>query len=181
MDSFKNKLQFSLGFSFIVKTWMDLDHNLVTALAVEKKMMFSILAIIVMVACFNISGSLIMMVMEKTKDIGILKAIGANSKGVSLVFLQVGAIVGGMGILLGTLLGLSIAKNINYLSDLLEKVTGVAVFPNDIYYFSAIPVKINLSDIGVVMTLSFLLAIVAGVYPAIKASRMDPVEAIRYE
>ena len=122
-----------------------------------------------------------MMVMEKTRDIGILKAIGANSRGVSLVFLQVGAFVGGIGILFGTLLGLGIAKNINYLSDLIEKATGVAVFPNDIYYFSKIPVKINFSDIGIVIALSFILAIVSGVYPAIKASRMDPVEAIRYE
>lgn len=181
LDAFKNKLQTAVGFNSIVRTWMDLDRNLVTALAVEKKMMFSILAIIVMVACFNISGSLIMMVMEKTKDIGILKAIGAGSGGVSLVFFQVGAIVGSLGIILGTVTGLLIAKNINYISGFLEKITGVEVFPSDIYYFSDIPVKISVADTGGVMAIAFLLAVIAGVYPAIKASRMDPVDAIRYE
>ncbi len=177
----KYRLGFDLGPGFVVKTWMDLDHNLVTALAVEKKMMFAILAIIVMVACFNVSGSLIMMVMEKTRDIGILKAIGANSRGVSLVFLMVGAIVGSIGILFGTALGIGVAENINYLSDLIEQATGVAVFPNDIYYFSKIPVCVDPNDIVTVVALALVLAIIAGVYPARKASRLDPVVAIRYE
>ena len=181
LDTFRNELQSDLGFEYTVRTWMDLDKNLVMALAVEKKMMFSILAIIVMVACFNIMGSLIMMVMEKTKDIGILKAIGAGSAGISLVFFQVGAIVGGLGITLGTLLGLGIAKNVNYISGLLEKLLGVEVFPSDIYYFSEIPVNISFDDTGIVIMTAFLLAVAAGVYPAFKASRMDPVEAIRYE
>jgi lipoprotein-releasing system permease protein len=177
----KDELAEALGPGHNVKTWMDLDRNLMQALAVEKKMMFSILAIIVVVACFNISGSLIMMVMEKTKDIGILKAVGAGFSGVSSVFLFVGSLVAFAGISSGTVLGVFIAKNINFLADAIEKATGLAVFPNDIYYFSEIPVRIDLNDVISVMIMAFLLALAAGLYPAVKAARMDPVEAIRYE
>ena len=151
------------------------------ALALEKKMMFIILSLIVMVACFNIAGSLIMMVMEKTRDIGILKAIGANSRGIKLIFLMVGSMIGLSGILLGGVSGIFIAKRVNVIADFIEKVTGVAVFPNDIYYFTTIPVKVNMLDIGMIVSVAFLLTLVAGLYPAWKASRMDPVEAIRYE
>jgi lipoprotein-releasing system permease protein len=122
-----------------------------------------------------------MMVMEKTKDIGILKAVGAGFSGVSSVFLFVGSLVAFAGISSGTVLGVFIAKNINFLADAIEKATGLAVFPNDIYYFSEIPVRIDLNDVISVMIMAFLLALAAGLYPAVKAARMDPVEAIRYE
>ncbi len=177
----KRRLQDELGYPYTVKSWMDLDRNLVSALAMEKKMMFIILALIVMVACFNISSSLIMMVMEKTRDIGILKAIGANFYGVSSVFFLVGSMVGVLGVAVGGTAGVFIATRINKIADLIERLTGVAVFPNDVYYFSEIPVNVSMPDVCVIISLAMALTLAAGIYPAWKASRMDPVEAIRYE
>ncbi|MFH1553079.1 MAG: FtsX-like permease family protein [Candidatus Omnitrophota bacterium] len=177
----KSRLQSVLGYPYIVRSWMDLDRNLVTALALEKKMMFIILALIVMVACFNISGSLIMMVMEKTRDIGILKALGANSRGISLVFLLEGAVIGLMGVVVGGFSGVFIARRVNAVADLIERITGIAVFPSDVYYFTEIPVKVSPTDIFMIICVAMMLTLAAGVYPAWKASRLDPVEAIRYE
>jgi len=177
----KDSLQKELGYPFVVKSWMDLDRNLVTALAVEKKMMFLILTLIVTVACFNIASSLIMMVMEKTRDIGILKAIGASSAGVRLIFLVMGAMIGLFGTLAGAFLGVYIAERVNQAADLIERITGVAVFPSDVYYFTEIPVKISMNDVFTVVSVAAALALAAGIYPAWKASRLDPVQAIRYE
>lgn len=177
----KKHFQSILGYPYMVKTWMDLDRNLVSALALEKKMMFVILGLIIMVACFNISGSLIMMVMEKTRDIGILKAIGANGRGISLVFILQGMLIGVSGVTLGSFAGLYIATKINVVSNFIEKITGVAVFPSDVYYFTEIPVEIKNSDIFLIISIALFLSIAAGIYPAWKASRLDPVDAIRYE
>lgn len=181
ITSFKRRLQSDLGYPFTVKTWMDLDRNLVTALSIEKKMMFIILTLIVMVACFNIASSLIMMVMEKTRDIGILKAIGANSWGIRSIFLTQGAMIGAVGILAGTSAGIYLARNVNEVASFIERLTGVQLFPSDVYYFTEIPVKISSSDVTLVVVVAALLTLIAGIYPARKASRMDPVEAIRYE
>lgn len=177
----KESLQKELGYPFVVKSWMDLDRNLVTALAVEKKMMFLILTLIVTVACFNIASSLIMMVMEKTRDIGILKAIGASSAGVRLIFLVMGAMIGLFGTLFGAFLGIYVAERVNQAADLIERITGVAMFPSDVYYFTEIPVRISMNDVFTVVSVAAALALAAGIYPAWKASRLDPVQAIRYE
>jgi lipoprotein-releasing system permease protein len=181
VSGIKHKLQSMLGYPYIVKSWMDLDRNLVMALALEKKMMFIILALIVIVACFNISSSLIMMVMEKTRDIGILKAIGANKWGIRCVFFLEGAIIGSIGILLGGAAGIFIAKRVNSVASFIEKMMGIEIFPNDVYYFTKIPVNISPADVSSVIAMAMLLTVAAGIYPAWKASRLDPVEAIRYE
>lgn len=177
----KEKLQAELGYPFIVQTWMDLDRNLVAALALEKKMMFLILALIVTVACFNISSSLIMMVMEKTRDMGILKAIGANSRGVSLIFLFEGMIIGLLGTVAGGIGGVYVANRVNKIAAWIKATTGWEVFPSDVYYFTEIPSKVSQSDVVTVICVAVFLTLVAGIYPAWRASRLDPVDAIRYE
>ena len=181
VSKIKFRLQSMLGYPYIVKSWMDLDRNLVSAIALEKKMMFIILALIVMVACFNISSSLIMMVMEKTRDIGILKAIGANSWGVSCVFLIEGAVIGFIGILAGGAAGIFISNRVNAVADFIKKVTGMEIFPSDVYYFTKIPVYINPADVLMIISVAMLLTLAAGVYPAWKASSLDPAEVLRYE
>ena len=160
---------------------MDIDKNLMRALSVEKKMMFVILALIILVACFNIASSLIMQVLEKTKDIGIMRAVGATSSDIKIIFVFLGSAIGTLGAMLGTLSGVLIAKNINAISHFIEKITGFELFPSDIYYLSQIPVKIVSSDVAFIAAFSIILSLVASFYPAWKASGLNPVEAIRYE
>ncbi|MFH1879012.1 MAG: FtsX-like permease family protein [Candidatus Omnitrophota bacterium] len=180
-EDVKIHLQAMLGYPYIVKTWQDFDRNLVTALALEKKMMFIILALIVMVACFNISSSLIMMVMEKTRDIGILKAIGANSMGIRSVFFLEGLIIGGLGVLMGGGAGIFISRRVNEIVAFIEKTADIKVFPSDVYYFTEIPVLVSMKDVSGIVSVALILTLLSGIYPAWKASRMDPVKAIRYE
>jgi len=177
----KKRLQKFLGYTYSIRTWMDLDRNLMKALAMEKKIMFIILGLIVIVACLNICSSLIMMVMEKTKDIGILRSIGATSFHVGLIFLLEGLFIGLLGTTIGAIFGVTIAKNINPLAGAIEKVTGSELFPSDIYYLASIPAKIDIFDISLILGFAIIIATVSGLYPAYQAARMEPVEAIKYE
>jgi len=181
VNRIKRELQNEFRYPFIVKSWMDLDKNLMRALAIEKKMMFIVLALIIVVACFNIASSLIMQVLEKTKDIGILRAIGATGGDIKKIFIFLGFLVGAIGVIFGGAFGVLIARNINYIAGAVERVTGFELFPSDIYYLSGIPVKIVPNDVALIAIFSLTLAVLASFYPAWKASRLNPVEAIRYE
>jgi len=181
VNKIKNSLQRELHYPYIVRSWMDLDKNLMRALAIEKKIMFIILALIIIVACFNIASTLIMQVLEKTKDIGILRAIGATTGDVKKIFITLGFSIGLVGAFLGTVLGVAIAANINTIADYIEGITGVSLFPSDIYYLSEIPVKIVPGDVTFIAVFSLFLAVLASLYPAWKASRLNPVDAIRYQ
>ena len=169
----RQEINKNIGYEYFVLTWMDTNRNLFSALKLEKTVMFIILTLIVVVAAFNIVSTLIMLVMEKTKDIGILKAIGATSKSVELIFSWEGMIIGIFGTFLGVFGGLGLCyllKNYEFIK-----------LPQDIYYIERLPVKIERLDSVLVIFFAILISYLATLYPARQASRLNPVEALRYE
>ena len=170
-----------LGSDFWIRSWYDMNRNFFSALQVEKNVMTLLLALIVLVAAFNIVSTLIMVVMEKTKDIGILRALGATRHSIRKIFVLEGFSVGVLGVMLGAVLGLLMAWNLNPIADFIEETTGLAVFPSDIYYLDRIPTEINYFDVTTIVVLALLTSILAGIYPASRAANLRPVEALRYE
>ncbi|MDP8247918.1 MAG: lipoprotein-releasing ABC transporter permease subunit [Candidatus Tritonobacter lacicola] len=177
----KKSLRVLLGSSYRVLGWMDLNPTLFSAVKMEKKVMFIILIFIILVAALNIISTLIMMVMVKTKDIGILKALGCSSRSVMTIFTLEGFIIGVMGVIFGVLAGVWFAANINPIADFVGQVTGFQLFPSDVYYFDRIPADIFMKDVVVISLCAVAMSICAALYPSWKASRLKPVEALRYE
>ncbi len=177
----KHLLQRRLGRAYVVRTWMELNPALFGALRVEKTVMFIILTLIVVVAALNITSMLIMIVMEKTKDIGILRALGATRASIACLFLSQGCVIGFFGIGLGLSGGLALAWNLNGVVKWVERTTGLSLFPPTIYYLDHIPTQVNPPDVLAVVTATFLLTLLAGTYAATRAARLTPVDALRYE
>jgi lipoprotein-releasing system permease protein len=164
-----------------VRTWLEMNKNLFRAILTEKWMMFWILLLIVLVAAFNIASSLIMMVMEKTKEIGILKSIGATGGCILRVFLIQGLMIGIVGTVLGYAGGIALTLNLNPIANAVARWTGFEFFPKDVYYLEKIPTLLDFKQAGIVAFCALILSLLAALYPAFQASRMKPVEAIRYE
>ncbi len=181
VSAVQQSLERRLSRPFQVKTWTELNPALFGALQVEKVVMFIILTLIVVVAALNIVAMLIMIVMEKTRDIGILRALGATSGSIARLFLVQGATIGALGIAAGLLLGLLLTWNLNSLMDWMEATFGLSLFPPTVYYLDKIPTLINASDVAWVAGSAFTLALLAGTYAARRAAALTPVEALRYE
>lgn len=169
------------GSGYIVRSWYDMNQNFFQALKVEKSVMTILLALIILVAAFNIVSTLIMVVMEKTKDIGILRALGATRASIRKIFVYEGFSVGFLGVIVGALSGLAIAFNLNPIADFVKNTTGLEVFPSDIYFFDQIPVDVNFMDVILIVTFALIASVLAGLYPAHRATKLQPVEALRYE
>ncbi len=166
---------------FQVQTWEDRQSTLLAAIAVEKGILNVLLFLIVGVAGFGILAIFTMIVVEKTRDIGILKALGASNGGVMKIFLGYGLLLGVVGACLGTSLGLTLTNNINGLETFLGKITGQDLFPRDIYYFDKIPTAIQPWSVVLVNLGAVAIAVVFSVLPAIRAALLHPVRALRYE
>ncbi len=172
-EQIKKEIQKELGITYWVKSWMDINKNLFEALKLEKTTMFIILTLIIIVACFNIIGTLIMVVMEKTKDIGILKSIGASNENIRKIFMFNGIIVGLVGTILGACGGIGLS--------ILLKNYPIIKLPRDIYYIDRLPVDIQFADCFAVILAAIIISLLSTLYPANQAARLDPVEALRYE
>ncbi len=162
----------ALGFPYWARDWMQMNKNLFSALKLEKAVMFIILILIVLVAALNIASSLIMMVMEKTKDIAILKAMGATDMSIRKIFVFKGMMIGSVGTSLGVCAGYILCK-------LLEKYKFIDL-PGDVYYITTLPVQLVFTDVLIIAVAALLICFLATLYPAHQASKLNPVEAIRH-
>jgi lipoprotein-releasing system permease protein len=174
-------IQRNLGYPYWTRDWMEMNKNLFSALKVEKVIMFIILFLIVFVAAFSIVGTLIMVVMEKNKDIAILKSMGATAQSVMKIFIIEGLLIGTVGTILGVLSGLLAAVNMEKIAGLVERVLGLEVFPSDVYYLDSFPSEVNPVDVVIIIIVALILCFLATLYPSWKASKLDPAEALRYE
>ena len=171
-DQIAKRLGARLGFPYRIQDWMQMNANLFYALRLEKVAMFVILTLIVLVAAFNIASTLIMMVMEKTKDIAILKAMGATNRHIMRIFVIKGMTIGLSGTLLGVGLG-------TLLCAVLKRYP-IIQLPGDVYYFTSLPVQLQATDVFTIALAAIGICFLATLYPARQAARLNPVDAIRY-
>ncbi|WP_297493092.1 lipoprotein-releasing ABC transporter permease subunit [Acidocella sp.] len=161
--------------------WRHANDALFAAVVVEGNVMFLILTLIIVVAAFNVVSSLIMMVKDKAKDIAILRTMGASSGAVMRIFLMCGASVGVLGTLIGFGLGVVFCANIERIRQFVQAITGTKLFDPTVYYLESLPARLDWHQVGEVIIMSFVLSILATIYPSWRAARIDPIETLRGE
>ena len=169
------------GTGLRVVDWQASNNSFFAAVQVERNVMFLILTLIILVAAFNVVSSLIMMVKDKTRDIAVLRTIGAGRGAVMRIFLMAGASVGVTGTLLGVVIGVLFCLNIETIQGWVEAATGTKVFSPEVYYLTHLPSKLNPVEVMQVMAMALFLSLLATLYPSWRAARTDPVEALRHE
>lgn len=171
----------AMGDEAQIHDWRYTNQAFFNAIEVERNVMFLILTLIIIVAAFNMISGLIMLVQDKTKDIAVLRTMGMSKGAIQRVFLMSGLTVGVVGTLAGFLLGLAFCYNIDAIKEWLESLSGRELFSAEIYFLSRLPAKVDLTEVAVVVGMSLILSLLATLYPSYKASKTDPVEALRYE
>ena len=164
-----------------VYSWSDMNSSLFSALKVERNVMFIILSLIIIVAAFNIISGLTILVKNKTRDIAILKSIGVLNKSIVKIFFLVGTIIGTSATIFGIILGVTFSMYVENFRQFLSTVFNISLFPEEIYFLSTMPSEINPTSIFIISLCSILITIIVSIFPALKAARLDPVKALKYE
>ncbi len=162
-------------------SWQKQNSSFVSALTVERNVMFLILTLIILVASFNIISSLVMLVKEKSHDIAVLRTIGATHGNVMRVFFLAGSFIGVVGTITGVILGVLVSENIEYVRQIFQSLTGTKLFPEDVYFLSELPSKLDYTEVSWVVFMSLAISFLATIYPSRKAAKMQPIDVLRYE
>jgi lipoprotein-releasing system permease protein len=170
-----------LGNSARVYDWQEINAGVFAALTVQRNVMVIILALIILVAAFNIISSLVMLVKDKGRDIAVLRTMGATQAGVMRIFITAGTMIGVVGTTAGIVLGLLLAAFLEPLHHLIEKLIGQEILPENIYFLSTLPTKTDPVEVIVIVLLALALSFLSALYPARRAAKLDPAEALRYE
>lgn len=181
MDAYREAIDLAAGRPLYLVDWRQRNQTFFSALEVERNVMFLILTLIVLVAALNIVSGLIMLVKDKGSDIGILRTMGATRGAIMRVFFITGASIGTIGTLAGLALGTLVCANIESIRQFISSLTNTEIFSPELYYLSKLPAEMNPREVATVAIMSLVLSFAATLYPAWRAARLDPVEALRYE
>jgi lipoprotein-releasing system permease protein len=181
VDDLLPRLAAALGPDYRLIDWAQLNTDYFSAVEVERNVMFLILTLIIIVAAFNVISGQIMLVKDKGRNIAIMRTMGASRGTILRIFLLSGASIGVIGTLAGCLLGIAVAYNVEGIRHAIQSLAGVDVFNETIYFLAHIPSRPNPWDIAGISCMAFVITLLASIYPAWRAARLDPVEALRYE